>query len=62
MKYLNFKLLILFAALALAIPPAWAETATDVLTLSWTGVTATSYANGSFSTTNIYEFKRIRFK
>lgn len=28
MKYLNFKLLILFAALALAIPPAWAETVT----------------------------------
>ena len=48
MKYLNFKLLILFAALALAIPPAWAETVTDVLTLSWTGVTASSYANGDF--------------
>ena len=45
MKYLNFKLLILFAALALAIPPAWAETVTYTFTaknwaanpVNWTG-------------------------
>jgi len=45
MKYLNFKLLILFAALALAIPPAWAETVTYTFTAknwaanpeNWTG-------------------------
>ena len=42
MKYLNFKLLILFAALALAIPPAWAGTAilpsTQALTTSFANV------------------------
>ena len=31
MKYFNFKLLIFFAALALASPPAWAGTVTDVI-------------------------------
>jgi len=47
MKYLYFKLLILFAALALAIPPAWAETVTDVLTRSTIGNTTSSYADFS---------------
>ena len=48
MKYLNFKLLILFAALALAIPPAWAGTVTDVLMNTTLGVSGGSgYTNFS---------------
>lgn len=43
MKYFNFKLLFLFFALAMAIPPAWATT-TDVITASDLAATGTSLA------------------
>ena len=52
MKYLNFKLLILFAALALAIPSAWAGTVTDVLTASDFKATSNSYVNFTDVTKN----------
>ena len=45
MKYLNFKLLIFFAALALAIPPAWAGTVTYTMTLD---------ANANNGTKNVH--------
>ena len=48
MKYLNFKLLILFAALALAIPPAWAETVTDVINRDVTLSTLGSINNSTW--------------
>ena len=55
MKYINFKLLIFFAALALAIPPAWAETVTDVInrdvTLSYLKDTGNSSWASDFSVT-----------
>ena len=43
MKYFNFKFLIFFLALAMAIPPAWATT-TDVITASDLAATSTSLA------------------
>ncbi len=42
MKYFNFKFLIFFFALAMAIPPAWATT-TDVITASDLAATSTTY-------------------
>ena len=42
MKYFNFKFLIFFLALAMAIPPAWATT-TDVITASDLAATSTTY-------------------
>ena len=51
MKYLNFKLLIFFAALALAIPPAWAGTETVVFSEQGynNGQGITSYNGSTFS-------------
>ncbi len=55
MKYLNFKLLFFLAALALAIPPAWAGTVTDVInrdvTISYVGGTNNSSWVADFSVT-----------
>ena len=45
MKYFKLKFLLLFFALAAALPPAWAGTVTDVLNLDFTGVTGTSYTS-----------------
>lgn len=42
----------MFFALALAIPPAWAETVTDEITLSTTGVSGSSYTSFSGKTAN----------
>ena len=61
MKYLNFKLLILFAALALAIPPAWAETVTftagtdvsSTQSITKNGITM-SLSNGTLSRSDNY--------
>ena len=52
MKYLNFKLLIFFAALALASPPAWAGTVTDVLTAADFTATNSNYTDFSNVTKN----------
>ncbi len=55
MKYLNFKLLFFFAALALAASPAWAETVT--LTLSDFPDLSGSYSSGSITKDDItYEY------
>lgn len=58
MKYLNFKLLILLAALALAIPPAWAETAilptTQALTTSFANVGSDANIKIKISSANGY--------
>ena len=43
MKYFKLKFLLLFAALAVAIPSAWAKTVTDEITLAKTGITGTGY-------------------
>ena len=58
MKYLKLKFLLIFAALAMAIPPAWAETVTlDFTTNNW-GIPEGStnsewqshtYSNGTYS-------------
>ena len=47
MNYFKLKFLLLFFALAVAIPPAWAETVKDELTLSTFGVTGTDYTDVS---------------
>ena len=50
MKYLKLKFLLMFFALAMAIPPAWAAEVTDVLNRAFTGVTGTSYTSWSDKT------------
>ena len=50
MKYLKLKFLLMFFALAMAIPPAWAAEVTDVLNRAFTGVTGTSYTSWSGKT------------
>ena len=47
MKYFKLKFLLLFFALAAAIPPAWAANVTDVLTATDLGVTTSSYTTFS---------------
>lgn len=47
MNYFKLKFLLLFFALAVAIPPAWAGEVIDVLTLSTFGVTGTDYTDVS---------------
>ena len=47
MNYFKLKFLLLFFALAVALPPAWAGEVTDVLTLSTFGVTGTTYTDVS---------------
>ena len=49
MKYLKLKFLLMFFALAMAIPPAWAETVTDELTISDTGIDLSPTSYQSFS-------------
>ncbi len=56
MNYFKLKFLLLFFALAVAIPPAWAETVTDVITaddLPATGTTYT-YFEESFNSDAVY--------
>ena len=47
MKYFKLKFLLIFAALAMAIPPAWAETVVDEITAADLAATTSSYANFS---------------
>ncbi len=47
MKYFKLKFLLLFAALAVALPPAWAASVTDVITAADLAATSTSYTDFS---------------
>ena len=49
MKYFNLKFLLLFFALAVALPPAWALEVTDVLTVQATGINLSSSSYQDFS-------------
>lgn len=49
MKYFNLKFLLLFFALAVALPPAWALEVTDVLTVQATGIDLSSNTYQNFS-------------
>ena len=53
MKYLKLKFLLMFFALAMAIPPAWAGTVTDVLTVQKTGIDLKSSNTGYQNFTNL---------
>lgn len=57
MKYFKLKFLLLFFTLAAALPPAWAETVTDVITVdgladSYNGYT--SFSGKTFSSSAVY--------
>ena len=47
MKYFKLKFLLLFAALAVALPPAWAASVTDVITAADLAATSSSYTDFS---------------
>ena len=60
MKYFKLKFLLLFAALAVAIPSAWAATVTDVITaadLEATNSTYKTFSDKSFTSPAVYAGK-----
>ena len=65
MKYLKLKFLLMFFALAMAIPPAWAETKTDVIThsdLTATSTTYTAFSNLEFNSDARYSGVTARYQ